>query len=359
MQFTSDVPTREDLTMATTGRAHHLELTGREARHGALAGGALLLEAYQHMMRARLVDERITLLNRQGLAPFWVSGMGHEAVQVAAGMAIRAGRDWVAPYYRDLALSLVMGMTAGQHFLSALARRDEPNGGRQMPAHYGSRRLRIISTGSCVTTQLLHAAGIALASKMRGEDAVTLATLGDGATSEGDFHEALNFAAIHRLPLICVVENNGYAISVPWHRQMGSERIADRAKGYGIAGVTVDGGDVSACYQACYNAVERARRGEGSTLIDARVQRLASHSSDDDQRRYRSATELEADRKVDCLERARTLLQSSGLMSSEEAGSLRARITAELDDALSQAEAAPLPEAESALPHVYGTPTAR
>ena len=151
---------------------------------------------YRHMLRSRLLDERLWVLNRQGRAPFWISAEGHEAVQVAFGMNLQPQYDWIAPYYRDLALTLVLGMTPKDHILSVLQRAADPNsGGRQMPAHYGCRRLNIISTGSSVGTQLIHACGIALASQMRGEDAVTFTSIGEGGTSEGDFHEALNFAA--------------------------------------------------------------------------------------------------------------------------------------------------------------------
>lgn len=332
------------------------------ARSTAVAGGGvtapdaeLLRAAYTHMVRARLLDERIYLLNRLGRARFWVSGMGHEALQVGLGLALRPGHDWVAPYYRDLALSLVLGMTPRDHLLAALARADDPNcGSRQMPAHYSSRRLRIISTGSAVATQLLHGVGAALASRMRGEDAVAVATVGDGGTSEGDFHEALNFAATRRLPFICVVENNGLAISVPLRLQMPAVDIAEKAAGYGIPGVTVDGGDVVASHLACREAVERARRGEGPTLIDGRVQRLVDHSSDDDQKRYRSVAEIEEVKGQDCMSRVRAGLEQGGVLRPGDAEEIRAAAVRELDRSLEEAEAAPMAEPLTALDHVHG-----
>ncbi|MFN2568323.1 MAG: thiamine pyrophosphate-dependent dehydrogenase E1 component subunit alpha [Candidatus Dormibacteria bacterium] len=331
-----------------------LAATERAADPGGLDDDTLRT-AYTHMVRSRLLDERIWLLNRLGRARFWVSAMGHEALQVGLGMALRPGHDWVAPYYRDLALSLVVGMTPRDHLLAALARADDPNcGSRQMPAHYSSRRLQIISTGSCVATQLPHAAGVALASKMRGEDAVTVTTVGDGGTSEGDFHEALNFAAIHTLPLVCVVENNGLAISVPLRKQMPPVDIAEKARAYGIPGVTVDGGDVVASLLVCREAVERARRGEGPTLIDGRVQRLADHSSDDDQKRYRSSADIDADKRSDCLIRERATLEESGVLRPGDAEEIRAAVMRELDRALDEAEAAPMAAADTAHRHVYG-----
>ena len=315
----------------------------------------LLRTMYRHMVRSRVLDERMWVLNRQGRAPFWISGMGHEAIQVAMGVNMRPGVDWCVPYYRDLALTLVLGMTPRDHLLSMLAKAGDPNSGsRQMPAHYGSRRCNIMTTGSVVATQLLHAAGIALASKMRGEDTVTVTALGEGSTSEGDFHEALNFAATHRLPFICVVENNGYAISVPWDKQMGTEDVADRGASYGIPGVKVDGNDTVACHDVARVAVVRARGGEGPTLIEAKVARLTSHSSDDDQRRYRSTEAIETDRRHDCIIRFRHHLEETGVLEPGDAEEIRAEMVRELDRAQEEADAAPLPEPESALLHVVG-----
>ncbi len=238
------------------------------------------------------------------------------------------------PYYRDLALTLVLGMTPRDHLLSVLAKAEDPNsGGRQMPAHYGSRRHNIISTGSPVTTQLLHAAGIALAFRMRGEDSVCVTAFGEGSTSGGDFHEALNFASTHKLGVVFVVENNGYAISVPVEKQMPTPHVSDRAQAYGIPGVSIDGNDAIACYRAARDAVQRARSGAGPTLLEANVHRLTSHSSDDDQRRYRSAEDLDAERKQDCLPRFRALLEDLGVLVPGDADAMRAELVAELDEA--------------------------
>ena len=308
---------------------------------------------YRHMLRSRLLDERVWVLNRQGRAPFWISGMGHEAVQVAFAMNLRPGYDWVAPYYRDLALTLVLGMTPRDHLLSVLAKADDPNsGGRQMPAHYSCRRLNIISTGSAVGTQLLHAAGIALASRMRSEDAVTFTSCGEGGTSEGDFHEALNFAATHRLAVVFVIENNGFAISVPWEKQMPIPNVADRAVAYGVPGLVVDGEDPMACFRTARDAVTHARSGEGPVLVEAKVLRLTSHSSDDDQRRYRSPEELDAEKQRDCILRFRAQLEDLGVLAPGDADEMRAELVRELDRAQEEAEAAPLPEPETALRHV-------
>src|SRR5258708_36731185 len=270
-------------------------------------------------------------------------------------MAPRPGYDWLAPYYRDLAVTLVIGMTPRDHLLAVLARADDPNSGaRQMPAHYGCRRLNIITGGSPVATQVLHAAGAALASRVRGEDAVALTSLGEGSTSEGDFHEGLNFAAVHKLPLITVVENNGFAISVPWDKQMPLKDVAERAHAYGMPGVIVDGGDPIGCYAAMKEAVERGRRGEGPTLIEAKVARLTPHSSDDDDRIYKTREALAEEKKHDCVLGFRPQLEDAGVLAPRDAEEMRAESMREVDKALQEAEAAPLPSPESAMLHVYG-----
>ncbi len=196
---------------------------------------------------------------------------------------MRPGTDVWLPYYRDLGVVLTAGMTPYEVFLGVFAKADDPSsGGRQMPAHWGSRRLGIISGSSPIATQVPHAAGIACAARYRGEDTVVGCWFGDGATSEGDWHEGLNFSGIHRLPVIFVCENNQYAISVPQSKQMAVKDVASRAEGYGFPGVVVDGNDVLACYGAMKRAHERARAGEGPTLIECKTYRFMPHTSDDD-----------------------------------------------------------------------------
>ncbi|MGI8847103.1 MAG: thiamine pyrophosphate-dependent dehydrogenase E1 component subunit alpha [Candidatus Dormibacteria bacterium] len=327
--------------------------TARQALGGLDA--ETLRTMYRHMLRSRVLDERMWVLNRQGRAPFWISGMGHEAAQVAVAMQLTVGTDWIAPYYRDLALMLVLGMTPEEQILSVLAKADDPNsGGRQMPAHYGCRRLNVITTGSPVCTQLLHAAGLALASKIRGDDAITLVAFGEGSTSGGDFHEAVNFAATRRLPVIFMVENNGYAISVPLENQMPTPAVADRAKGYNIPGLVMDGRDALECYQTALEAVHHVRSGAGPVLLEANVVRLTSHSSDDDQRRYRTAEALEADRAADCLILFRDRLAEMGVLSRADADEIRNVVQQEVDRATEVAERAPDPESATAMLHVLG-----
>src|SRR4029077_10254804 len=178
-------------------------------------------------------------------------------------------KDWIVPYYRDMALCLVMGFSPRDVFLGVFGKRDDPStGGRQMPAHWGSRRLRVISHSSPIATQIPHAVGAAYASKYRGEDAVTGTWFGDGGTSAGGSHESLNFAGVHRLPVVFFCENNQYAISVPLSKQMAVKDVATKAEGYGFEGVIVDGNDVLGCYEAARRAVDKARQGGGPTLVE-------------------------------------------------------------------------------------------
>lgn len=313
-----------------------------------------LVEMYTKMVLARALDDRLWALNRQGKIPFFTSCRGHEASQVGSAYGLRRGQDFVLPYYRDWAVVLVLGMSARELMAGAFAKATDPcTGGRQMPAHFGYPPLRIISGSSPVATQIPHAVGIALGCKLRGEEAVTIVYFGDGATSKGDFHEALNFAAIHRLPVIFFCENNYYAISVPLKKQMAIASVADRAKGYGFPGVSVDGNDPLAVYQATKEAHERARRGEGPTLIEARTYRLVPHSTDDDDRRYRSREEVEAWRKRDPLDRFKGYLEKEGILTEALDREIWEGAMKEVDDATEFAEKSPPPDPEDVTRHIY------
>ena len=339
--------------MAT--RTQEVEAKGGQSRHRSLGlSDEQALRLYEVMRLARAVDERMWLINRQGRAPFVISCQGQEGVQVGTAAALKTGYDWVAPYYRDAGVVLWFGMTARDQMLSFFAKREDPNsGGRQMPGHFGSKRLHILTGGSPVATQLLHAAGIALASKQRKEDAVTAAYFGEGGASQGDAHEAMNFAGIHKLGVIFVCENNGYAISVPQTRQMAIQNVADRAAGYGFPGVVVDGNDVLACYEVARKAVERARRGEGPTLIEAKTYRFTAHSSDDDDKRYRQAEEVAIWRQKDPIQRYARYLRESGTLSDPIEQEITDRVTQQVDDATDYAEQAPDPNPDELTKYVY------
>jgi 2-oxoisovalerate dehydrogenase E1 component alpha subunit len=313
-----------------------------------------MLEMYRYMLLARALDERMWLLNRSGKAPFVISCQGHEAAQVGAALALERGKDFTLPYYRGLGTVLVMGMTAREVMLAIFARADDPSsGGRQMPAHYGHRQHKIVTQSSPVGTQIAHAAGIALAEKIKGGDAVAWTSFGEGTSSQGDFHEGINLAAVHHLPVIFQCENNDYAISVPMSHQMAVQSVADRGPAYGIPGVKVDGTDVLACYIATREAVARARRGDGPTLIEAHCVRLTPHSSDDNDRTYRPAAEIKSLRTHDPIARFRDFLHDQGLLDEAHEHKMRAEIKHTVDDATSFAEQAAQPDPSTLLKNVY------
>jgi 2-oxoisovalerate dehydrogenase E1 component alpha subunit len=309
---------------------------------------------YRTMVTARLIDEASFRLNRQGKAPFVVPVSGHEGCQVGTGWPLRPRQDIWVPYYRDVVIVLLAGMTPYEIFLGLFAKADDPSsGGRQMPSHWGSRRLGIISHSSPIATQVPHAAGIAWAARYRGEDAVVGCWFGEGATSEGGWHEGMNFAGIHKLPVVFVCENNRYAISVAQPLQMAIQNVADRAPGYGFPGVVVDGNDVLACYAAMRTAFDRARAGEGPTLIEAKTYRYFPHTSDDDDRSYRTREEVEAAKHDDPIARFAETLKNRGVMDAGAIDAAWAETKADVDAQIDQAWNAADPEPSSLERHVY------
>ncbi|MER3397876.1 MAG: 2-oxoisovalerate dehydrogenase [Chloroflexota bacterium] len=312
------------------------------------------LEMYKKMVLARTIDERVWTLGRMGKVHFVLTSAGHEAAQVGAAFALRPGYDWILPYYRDLALVLTLGLTPYEIMVNFLGRRDDPcSRGRQMPVHWSARRLNIVSGSSPVGTQVPHAAGVALACKLRREDRVTFVSFGEGATSTGDWHEGMNFAGIHQLPVIFFCENNGYAISVPYHKQVACDNVADRAPAYRMAGVVVDGMDPIATYAVVKAAVDRARSGGGPSLIEAKCYRFTPHSSADDDRTYRSREEVEAWRRRDPIVLFKKYLMASGLLDEELDRQIHAQALAEVDEATDRAEACPYPDISELYTHVY------
>jgi len=313
-----------------------------------------LLDMYWSMLRSRRLDERSWVLHRQGKIAFHISGLGHEAIQVGMGFGIRKGHDYVLPYYRDLALLITLGLSPEEFMLGLYGKQGEPSsGGRQMPSHWGLKRANVVTGSSPVATQVPHAAGMALASKLRGEDRVAITDLGEGSTSEGDFYEGLNWAGVHKLPMICVVQNNVYAISVPITMQMAVANVADRAPMFGITGVICDGNDVLASYRAVKEAVDRARSGGGATLLEAKTYRPTPHSSDDDDRTYRSREEVEEWKKRDPILRYEAYLKNRGILTDDIVQEYEERAKQEVDAAQAAAESAPYPPVEVALGPVF------
>jgi 2-oxoisovalerate dehydrogenase E1 component alpha subunit len=324
------------------------------ARHEALGlDEDDLLMMYHYMLLARRVDERSWILNRQGKAAFVISCQGQEAAQIGAAYNLRPGYDYLYPYYRDSGMTLLLGQTPRGQFLSLLGKKEDPNSaGRQMPGHYSSRDLNIVTASAPIAVQYPQAVGSALAFKMRGEDGVVLTSGGEASTSEGDWHEAMNFAGIYDLPVVFLIQNNVYAISVPEPLQVAGS-IAKRAEGYGFPGYEIDGNDVLAVYETAKEAVDRARRDDGPTLIEAKTYRLTAHSSDDDDRRYREREEIEEWRLKDPIMRFEKYLTENGLLDEEKKDELEAQIKAEVAEASDYAEEAPFADPEEALERVY------
>ncbi len=309
---------------------------------------------HRWMCMAKALDDRMHILVKQGRAPFVGSSRGHEGIQVASTAALAAD-DWLVPHYRGLANSIVRGLTMKEWMLAVFAKADDPlSAGRNIPGGcYSYRALKIAPVSQVVASWVPKAAGIAYAAKLTGDGSVTLCTFGDGATSQGDFHEGVNFAAVHRLPVVFVCENNSYAISVPIRLQMANPNVADRAAGYGIPGVTVDGTDVPACLAVCREAVDRARRGEGPTLIDAKVWRMNSHTSEDNHLKYRTKEEIADASEHDPIERFVAWLIDRRWISAEEAARIQEKCDREASDAADWAEQQPDPVPEDALNNVF------
>jgi 2-oxoisovalerate dehydrogenase E1 component alpha subunit len=312
------------------------------------------LQLHRWMCMAKALDDRMHILVKQGRAPFVGSSRGHEGIQVASTAALEPD-DWLVPHYRGLANSIVRGLTMKEWMLAVFAKAADPlSAGRNIPGGcYSYRALKIAPVSQVVAAWIPKASGIAYAAKLRGEKSVTLCTFGDGATSQGDFHEGVNFAAVHRLPVVFVCENNSYAISVPLRLQMANPNVADRAAGYGIPGVTVDGTDVPACYAACREAVDRARGGEGPTLIDAKIWRLNSHTSEDNHLKYRTKEEVSEASEHDPIAHFVAWLIEQGWITAGEAAKVQSECDRESSDAADWAEQQPDPLPEHALTNVF------
>jgi len=311
----------------------------------------LLRRIYEITLLSRAVEERFWVLARQGVASFVLTPRGHDVAQIASGAAIRRGHDSVWPYYRDMALALAIGVTPFEMFTGSLGRAGDPHSGsRQLTLHLSSPRLKLGSVSSEIAAHLPHAVGAAYAAQVLGEDKVAVAWFGDGASSEGGTHEAMNLAGIHKLPVVFFCENNGLAISVPLELTMPIHSLAERGAAYGMPGVSVDGTDALAVFRATREAVERARAGDGPSIVEARVPRMTSHSSQDDDA-YRTPAEKAEAAAHDPLPRLReTILEYGLLQPGEEEELMRAahaRALAEADRALT------LPEPTGARAHQW------
>jgi len=327
-----------------------------------------LLDAYRLMLLSRAIDDKEIQLKNQSKAFFQISGAGHEAVLVAAGRHLRAGHDWFFPYYRDRALCLTLGFTPTEMFLASVGAKDDPaNGGRQMPSHWGHRRLNIPSQSSCVGTHCLHAVGCAEAAQIYSRvqemenreslshpDEVTYISIGEGGTSEGEFWESLNTASSRKLPLVYLVEDNGYAISVPVDVQTPGGDISRLVEGFpNLRVLRCDGTDYLASYRTMREAVAYARERKGPALVHATVIRPYSHSLSDDERLYKTEAERESEARRDPLVRMRQLLTSEALATDNDFADVLASVEREVKQAADDALHAPKPDASSAMMFVF------
>ena len=336
-----------------------------------------LVEAYRLMYTSRRLDDREIMLKRQQKIFFQISGAGHEAVTVAAGLAMKSGYDWFFPYYRDRALCLALGATPYEMLLGAVGAADDPSsGGRQMPSHWGFKRLNVVTQSSCTGTQILHAVGCAEASryymlhpnagqKFTGDyrefkdvqfhgDEVTYVSLGDGTSSEGEFWEAMNSAANLRLPVVFLVEDNGYAISVPVEVQTAGGNISRLVSGFpNFHFEEIDGTDPVVSYGALSRAVAHCRAGIGPSFVHAHVIRPYSHSLSDDEKLYRPDVERQRDAARDPISRMQLFLIREGILDEKEINRLEKEVDDGLQVAVDQVLAAPLPQPETIHQHLY------
>ena len=332
------------------GRAADKDRNGAVA--AALPGNLTpenLVDFYRRMVLSRTIDERIWALNRQGKVPIAASSQGHEAAQLGSLLAAEKDGDcFLFPYYRDLALKFAAGLTAEEVMRSFMGKAGDPySNGRQFPLQGADLPRNIIQISNVVAAGLTQAVGYALACKMRGEHTVVLVYFGDGASSQGETHEAMNFASIHNLPVIFICENTRYAISVPQRKQMSIDEVASRAANYGFPGFSVDGMDFIACYESTREAINHARS-EGPVLLEMKVERFMSHTTDDDDRRYRPVDEVEQARQRDPVVTLGNLLVENGILTQEQVDATAAEALDAVDSATDAADVASPPD-ESTL----------
>jgi 2-oxoisovalerate dehydrogenase E1 component alpha subunit len=312
-----------------------------------------LIAMFRTMLLQRQLDNRGFQLNRQGKIPFALGSEGHEGVQAGAAMAFKRGADVLVPYYRDLGLAMGVGMTPYEILSSMFARTSDRSMGRQFPNHYTNHDLGVLSISSIIAGHCTHAVGVAAAMKYKRQSGrAVLCTTGEGATSQGEWHESVNYAAVHNLPIVFLVENNAWAISTPQEMQMRIVDVIDKAEGYGIPSSLCDGLDPIATYATMHAALERARSGGGPTLVEAKCYRFLSHSTDDDDRTYRSRDSIEQARLKDPVPVFERRLIAAGVMDAASVAALRADVLDETNDATDRAEAQPYPDASTLYTNV-------
>lgn len=329
-----------------------IDETGELARPLHSFERELLPKMYHHMLRQRVVDELMLKRQRQGKVGFYGPVTGQEATPVGTALAL-SDDDWVFPALREAGIMLVRGFELTTWLAQVYGNAGDVLKGRQMPSHMSGRSVNQVSWSSCIGPQMLHAVGAAWAAKLKGHKKVTVGFMGDGATSQPDFHSAMNFAAVFKVPCVLICQNNHWSISVPTEKQTASKSIAIKGVAYGVPSARVDGNDVLAVYEVVKEAAERARAGEGPSFIEAVTYRMGPHSSSDDPTRYRSREEVAMWEKRDPLLRVQRVLQSEGLLSPDGRDRLQVELEKEVREAIRKVEALGKPARESLLEDVY------
>ncbi len=311
-----------------------------------------VLSLYRAMVRTRLLDERLVILQRQGRIGFHIGSLGEEATILGSAFAMRQN-DWIFPCYREFSAALWRGMPLQRYVDNMFGNANDPVKGRQMPDHYTWKKGRFGSVSSPIGTQITQAVGFAWGAKVKREDLAVLVYFGEGATSSNEFHNGMNFAGVFKTPVVFLCRNNGWAISVPTERQTASENFAVKGEAYGIPGVRVDGNDLFAVVKVTRDAVARAARGEGPTIIEALTYRLSGHSTSDDPKVYRPEAGLDSWRRLDPIPRVRQYLERTSGWSKAQDDQIEAEIDAELKAAVAEAEKTALPSLDTMFEDVY------
>lgn len=313
-----------------------------------------IVEAYRNMVLTRMLDEKLIALQRQGRMGTYVSCSGQEASQIGTVLALSKDRDWIFPMYRDMGMMIQAGVSLRQLMNRMLGNAEDEALGRDLPNLFAWKTKKIVSFAAPIASHLPLATGFAMAASLRKDELVTVSTFGDGATSSGEFHVAMNFAGVYKAPTVFVCENNQYAISVPVNQQTASKSIAVKALAYGFEGFRVDGNDLLAVYSVMKNAVEKARRGGGPALIECVTYRLSSHSTADDWKKYRTSDEVEKWKARDPIARVHAYLEKvRGAWSPDQEDKLRRSLDAEIAGAISAAERVPPPDVSTMFRDVF------
>jgi pyruvate dehydrogenase E1 component alpha subunit len=315
-----------------------------------------IIQAYHNMVLTRILDEKLIALQRQGRMGTYVSCSGQEASQVGTVLALSKDKDWIFPMYRDMGMIIQAGVSLKQLMNRMLGNSEDEALGRDLPNLFAWKEKRIVSFAAPIASHVPLATGFAMAAKLKMDDAICVATFGDGATSSAEFHVAMNFAGVYKAPVVFICENNQYAISVPVSQQTASQSIAVKAVAYGFEGVRVDGNDLLAVYSAVKKAAENARKGMGPTLVECLTYRLGAHSTADDWKKYRTSEEVETWKKRDPIQRLKQyMINELKSWSEEDDKKLRSEIETRISETISTAEKVPPPRITTLFDGIYSS----